>query len=137
VLVKRFRPILSVLLALLVLVSGTSFMVGVHHCNGHVASVALFSKADPCPMETQLPPCHKAVKNTCCSDERIVHESDDLKPTVAHIHVASAPLIAELVSPVVIATLVPVAPTIQLRPADFSPPLALPDLNIGLSKFQI
>jgi hypothetical protein len=126
-----------VLLALLVLVSGTSFMVGVHHCDGHIAGVALFSQADPCPMEQQLPPCHKAVKNTCCSDERIVHESDDLKPAVAHIHVAPAPLVAELASPVVIATLIPDAPTIQLRPANFSPPLTSPDINIGLSKFQI
>lgn len=124
-------------LALLVLVSGTSFMVGVHHCNGHIASVALFSKADPCPMEQQLPPCHKAMKKSCCSDERIVHESEDFKPSAVPIHVATAPLIAELASPVVIATLIPDAQTIQLRPADFSPPLPSPDINIGLSKFQI
>jgi len=135
--VKRFRPIFSVLLAVLVLVSGTSFMVGVHHCNGHIASVALFSNADPCPMEQQLPPCHKAAKKSCCSDERIVHQSEDFKPAVAHIHVAPAPLIAELASPVVIATLIPDAPTISVRAIDFSPPLFSPDIIIGLSKFQI
>jgi len=87
-------------------------------------------------MEQQLPPCHKAMKS-CCSDEQIVHESEDFKPTVAHIHVAPAPVIAELASPVVIACLIPNAPTIRLRPADFSPPLPSPDINIGLSEFQI
>ena len=134
---KRLRPVLSVMLSLLVLVSGTSFIVGVHHCNGHVASVALFTKATPCPMEQKAPPpCHQS-KKSCCSDERIVHDSDDLKPTTSAIHVLATPLVAELASPIVIATLIPSSWVLQVPPIDSSPPLPLPDIQIAQSKFQI
>ena len=133
---KLLRPICSVLLALLVLVSSTSFMVGVHHCNGTVASVALFSKATPCAMEQQMPPCHKAMK-PCCSDESIVHKSEDFKPTVTHIHIADAPLLAELASPIVISELIPAGPTMDTPSSDGSPPLPPTDIHVVIGKFQI
>lgn len=133
---NRLRPILSLMLALLVLISGTSFMVGVHHCNGDVADVALFTKADPCPMEQKLPPCHKPVK-PCCTDDNIVHAGQDLKQSTAHVHVAATPLIAELASPVVLAVLIPDVVTISSTPVDFSPPLLSDDIQVAIRKFQI
>ncbi|MEJ1241713.1 hypothetical protein WBG78_26450 [Chryseolinea sp. T2] len=133
---KRLRPIVTLMLAVLVLISGTSFIVGVHRCGGHVASVALFSKAEPCGMEMQMPPCHKPVK-PCCSDESVVHDGDDFKPASVNIHVAPSPLIAELASPVVISILVPELPAIQFPHIDSSPPTAAPDINLVMGKFQI
>ena len=133
---KRLRPIVTLMLAVLVLISGTSFIVGVHRCNGHVASVALFAKAEPCGMEKQMPPCHKPVK-PCCSDESVVHDSDDFKPATLHIHVASSPLIADLASPVIISILVPGSIAIQYRRIDSSPPPATADINLVMGKFQI
>lgn len=132
---KRLRPIFSVLLALLVLISGTSFMVGVHHCGGHVASVALFTKAEPCPMETRVPPCHKPMKS-CCSDESIVHDSEDFKPAAGSIQLAPAAIVAAFASPVVIATLIPETITIDHPAIDTSPP-SPPDINVVTGKFQI
>jgi hypothetical protein len=135
---KRLRPVLSIMLSLLVLISGTSFIVGVHHCNGRVASVALFTLATPCAMEqkTPPPPCHQG-KKSCCSDERIVHNSDDLKPATSAIHVLPAPLVAELASPIVIATLMPSQRVLEEPLIAASPPLPLPDIQIAQSKFQI
>jgi hypothetical protein len=134
---KRLRPILSLMLAVLVMISGTSFIVGVHTCGGQVASVALFTKATPCPMEqkTPPPPCHKPSKS-CCSDERIVHQKEDFKFAASNIHIAPAPLIAELASPVIISTLIPEITAYQSPVVDSSPP-PLPDIQIAQSKFQI
>jgi hypothetical protein len=134
---KRLRPILSLMLAVLVMISGTSFMVGVHTCGGQVASVALFTKATPCPMEqkTPPPPCHKATKS-CCSDERIVHQKEDFKLATAHIHIAPAHFIAELASPVIISILIPETTAYQSPVAESSPP-PLPDIQIAQGKLQI
>ena len=43
---KPIRFISAVLLAIVVLVSSTSFMVGMHICMGEVQNIALFGKAD-------------------------------------------------------------------------------------------
>ena len=134
--VKLLHAVLTAALALLVLLSGTSFMIGVHHCGDRIESIALFSKADQCPKEQTLPPCHKAAKS-CCSDERIVHESQDIKPSAANFHLSPAPVIAELVSPVVIASLIPKASMFHILSPDFSPPLPVPDINVAIGKFQI
>ena len=134
---NRLRPVLSLMLAVLVLCASTSFIVGVHHCGGHIASVAMFTEAEPCPMEQQAPPCHKPTKSSCCSDERIVHESEDFKPASTTLHVAITPLIAELASPVVVALLIPEVPTAQLLPDASPPPLPSPDYQVVLSQFLI
>ncbi len=132
---KMFRSIVSVVLILLVLISGTSFMVGVHHCNGRVHDVSLLSDADECPMETKLPPCHKP-KNPCCTNERIIHEADDfnssITPSLEH-----APLVAELAPPVVIASIIPDHATTFNTFDAYSPPDSPDDLNVVLSVFRI
>ena len=48
---KAVKTIFVFALALLVLVSSTSFMVGIHFCSGEVADMALFTEAEPCAME--------------------------------------------------------------------------------------
>ena len=135
---KRLRPIFSVMLALLVLISSTSFIVGVHRCGGEVASVALLTKATPCAMEQKAPPprCHQP-KKSCCTDERIVHEKEDFKLATSHIHIVPAPLIAALASPVVISLLIPESTTPDAPVIDSSPPYLLPDIQIVQSKLQI
>src|SRR5688572_20623693 len=76
---KLFRTISSILLAMLVLLSSTSFIVGMHICMGEVQNVAIFEKAEGCAMEKQLPPCHRHAKAPCCEDELVVHNGDELK----------------------------------------------------------
>src|SRR5688572_20207148 len=99
---KLIRTISSILLALLVLMSSTSFMVGVHFCMGEVQSVALFSKADGCEEEKKLPPCHRHQSAPCCEDEAVVHSGDDFKTSASGVLLDAISSVAIEKSPVVI-----------------------------------
>ncbi len=82
---KLLKSIVSSVLALLVLVSSSSFMVNMHFCGGHVQSVSLIKEATPCPMEVQLPPCHKKMavkKSGCCEDKQVAFEGKDFNTLV-------------------------------------------------------
>lgn len=106
---KFLKPIVSFALALLVLVSSSSFMVNMHFCGGHVQSVSLIEDAAPCPMEVQLPPCHKKMavkKSGCCEDKQVAFEGKDFNTQVQDfsplsiqaIHwVATVPMIMEVI----------------------------------------
>ena len=82
---KLIKSIVSSMLALLVLVSSSSFMVNMHFCGGHVQSVSLIEEASSCPTEVQLPPCHKkmaAKKSGCCQDKHVAFEGKDFNTQV-------------------------------------------------------
>ena len=73
------------MLALLVLVSSSSFMVNMHFCGGHVQSVSLIEEAAPCPMEVQLPTCHSKMavkKSGCCEDKHVAFEGKDFNTQI-------------------------------------------------------
>lgn len=74
---------MSVFFACLVLVSSTSFMVGIHHCGGHLKNIALFSKAEACEMEQQVPACHRINNTSCCDDLAVIHDNEDFSGPVA------------------------------------------------------
>ena len=96
------------MLALLVLVSSSSFMVNMHFCGGHVQSVSLIEEATQCPMEV-LPPCHKKMavkKSGCCENKHVAFEGKDFNKQVQDfsslnlqaIHcVVSLPMIMEVI----------------------------------------
>ena len=84
---KLFRSISVVLFAILVLVSSSSVMVGMHICKGDVKNIALFEKAESCQKEKALPPCHKHMKPACCEDETVYHEGTDFKGSIQHLHI--------------------------------------------------
>lgn len=70
-------------MALLVLLSTTSFMVDKHYCGDMLVDVSLFTHAKNCGMEVQKPSgsseC-EITKKSCCSDETIIiNGSDELK----------------------------------------------------------
>lgn len=106
---KLLKSIVSSLLALLVLVSSSSFMVNMHFCGGHVQSVSLIEKATPCPMEVQLPPCHKKMavkKSGCCEDKQVAFEGKDFNTQIQYFSmltwqsinwVATLPVIMEVI----------------------------------------
>jgi hypothetical protein len=82
---KFLKSIVSSILALMVLVSSSSFMVNMHFCGGHVQSVSLIEEADACPMEVQLPPCHKKMaikKSGCCEDKQVTFEGKDFNTQI-------------------------------------------------------
>ncbi|HYE56329.1 MAG TPA: hypothetical protein VD816_05105 [Ohtaekwangia sp.] len=134
---KAFRTISAAILALLVLVSSTSFMIGVHFCKGEVKNVALFTKAEGCEKEKSLPPCHRHTKAPCCEDEMVIHEGDDFKAGSADIHIV-APVPADIASPMVlISEIIPSAPIARIQYLPYDPPLRSGDLTISYQVFLI
>jgi hypothetical protein len=105
---KFIKSIVSSMLAMLVLVSSSSFMVNMHFCGGHVQSVSLIEEAAQCPMEV-LPPCHKKMavkKSGCCQDKHVTFEGKDFNTQVQDFSmltwqainwVATLPMIMEVI----------------------------------------
>ena len=134
---KATRTISAVLLALLVLVSSTSFMVGLHFCMGEVQKVALLGKAGECEKQKSLPPCHKHMKPECCDDETFFHDGDDFKASLKHIHIVT-PEPMDIERPVVlIAEVISNAEISRTQYYNYDPPLRSSDLTVSLQVFII
>jgi hypothetical protein len=133
---KLIRTISALLLAMLVLVSSTSFMVGIHICMGEVQDIALFSKSEGCAMEKHLPPCHRHLSKPCCEDDAVVHDGDELKSSFEQFSF-NPPLPVTLHATVhFIADIVPQANFDKIR--DFyDPPLPTCDRIAKLQVFLI
>ncbi len=99
---KTLRSLSIALLALLVLVSSTSFVVSVHYCMGEVKDVAFFSKAESCQQASM---CHAAPR--CCGDESFIHDSNDFKPATSKISVPDVAFIFIQQPSVLLAEVVP------------------------------
>ncbi|HKZ38930.1 MAG TPA: hypothetical protein VJ184_14810 [Chryseolinea sp.] len=134
---KVFRTIAAILLALLVLVSSTNFIIGVHICMGDVQNIALFTKAEGCEMEQNLPPCHRHLKAPCCEDETVIHEADDIKADIAHILIDGPSPIDADHNLVFISEIIPSAPLSRIQYYNYDPPLRSWDLTIEHQVFLI
>lgn len=127
---KIIKAISSVLLAMLVLVSSTSFMVGMHLCRGEVQNIALFKKADACEQEQKLPPCHAHKTAPCCEDEAVIHNANDFKITSAGFHITT-PTPVDIEQPhIVISLIIPDVADESPRYFDYDPPLPSHDLTV-------
>ena len=134
---KAIRSISAVLLAILVLVSSTSFMVGFHFCQGEVQHIAIFTRAEKCQKEQPVPPCHQRLKTSCCADKTFYHESDDFKASAAHTKiVAPAPIDLEQ-SLVVISEVIPSSPRSVVHNNPYDPPLRSCNLTVEHRVFLI
>jgi hypothetical protein len=134
---KAVRSISAVILAIIVLVSSTSFMVGMHICGGEVQNIALFGKADSCQKEKALPACHKHMKPACCEDEFVYHEGTDFKGSIEHIHIV-APAPMDIEQPVVlISEVIPASPISRIQYYNYDPPLRSCDLTVEHQVFLI
>ncbi len=131
----KVRSILSFALAALVLISSTNFIVGMHFCRGKIKNLALFSKADGCDNEKQLPPCHRHETPSCCQDEIVIHEGQDFKNSITEFNFFS-PLITCLAPPVLISELL----NNQSEKGGYTyydPPIRTLDLNVIHEVFLI
>ena len=131
---KRYRSILAFGFAALVLISGSSFMVGLHFCGGKVKNIALFTQAEGCEME-KLPPCHRHRTKSCCEDKTVIHEGQDFKNPATEI---------TFYSPVteVVAVAIPLGEIVHAQAKKsgyeyYDPPLPTRDLTISLQIFLI
>ena len=134
---KVLRTISAVVLAILVLVSSTSFTIGMHLCMGEVQNIALFSKADSCEKELSLPPCHRHTKAACCDDETVINDADDFKASAAHYHVAVPSPIDIEQTLVLISEIFPTAPLSGVKYYKYNPPLRSCDLTVEHQVFLI
>lgn len=136
---KLLHSILSIVLAFLVLLSSTNFMVGIHYCGGRVQNVAIFTPADKCGMEKSLPPCHrKMMANThCCDDEQVIHKADDQKISSAKIQLAIPVAIVANSMEVIISEIIPSQPSTRTQFYKYDPPLRSCDLALEHQVFLI
>ena len=126
---KLLKTILTVALASLVLVSASSFRIGIHLCAGEIQQVSLFEKAGVCDRQA-LPPCHKPLRS-CCEDETIVHHADDIKPSVTHLHFVGPELVDVPFAAALIAEIVPSQPLSRNRYVRYEPPLRWEDITVA------
>ncbi len=134
---KAVKSIAAIVLALLVLVASTSFMIGMHFCMGEVQNIALFTKADGCEKEQSLPPCHLDQKAPCCADETVIHYGDDFKASITHFHVV-APAAIHIEQPLtLISEVIPSAPFSRTHYYNYNPPLRSWDLTVQHQVFLI
>lgn len=134
---KALRSISAVVLAILVMVSSTNFMVGMHFCMGEVQNIAFLSKADGCEKEKSLPPCHRHEKAPCCEDETVIHKGDDLKSSIAQIQILAPAHIDLEVPLILIAEVIPSAVVSRIQYYNYDPPLRSWDLTVEHQVFLI
>ncbi len=75
-----FQKIVAVFLSAIVLLTTSSFTVGMHFCGDHLVDVALFQKAKTCGME--ITPDNqdfdaKIEQKSCCKDKQILLEGEN------------------------------------------------------------
>ncbi|MEL6918108.1 MAG: hypothetical protein AAFO99_10315 [Bacteroidota bacterium] len=70
-----FLRIVSVVMALLVLASTTSWSVEKHYCMGHMIDMAWFGEADSCGMDMAM--TGEIAEKSCCTDEVVVMDGQD------------------------------------------------------------
>ena len=134
---KFFRFISGILLANLILVSSTSFMIGVHRCGGHVMNIALFDKAPGCEMSQNLPICHLHMKVACCEDQTIIHKGESLKISLSQVHFHAPTSLSVVHPPVFISEVFPDNLLAQLKYSHYDPPPRSADLIINYQVFLI
>ncbi len=74
-----FHKIMSLSMAIVVLLSTTSFTINMHYCGDTLMDTAVFHKAETCGMEMENPSSKdcSVTKKNCCSDEQIVIDGQD------------------------------------------------------------
>jgi hypothetical protein len=133
----KYRPILSLAAAILVLLSSSSFMVGLHICGDRIQDIALFKRANVCEMEKEIPPCHRQEPKSCCDDEVIVHEAESFKVSSTEISVASIPVMEMVLPDVIISDIIPSSPELRFSLSGYDPPLRVDDITVSFRVFLI
>ena len=134
---KLFRIISTIAFCLLVLISASSFMVGIHVCSGNVQDVALFSKANSCANEKKMPPCHKHESKPCCEDQTVIHEGQDIKSDLSKTQLSAIPALDMAQPLVLIAAIIPATDFERTKFFNYDPPLRSFDITVAIQVFLI
>jgi hypothetical protein len=138
---KFLKSIVSSMLALLVLVSSSSFTVNMHFCGGNVQSVSLIEDADACPMEIQQPPCHKKMaikKSGCCEDKHVAFEGKDFNTQIQDFSMLTGQAINWVATLLVIMEVIQVNEAITFsNNTPYKPPIVERDIPVLVQSFLI
>jgi hypothetical protein len=135
---KILRPISALLLALLVLMSSTSFLVGMHFCKGEVKSISIFILAEKCMKhERPVPPCHKHMQANCCQDRVVLHDGDDFKNSFTKFEITAGSDFQIVMPLVLISEVIPSSHTALKFSPGYDPPQSHSDHTIALQVFRI
>ena len=132
------RQISAAALSILILVSGSSFMGGIHFCAGNVKSISFFEPPDKCPMEKQMPKCPLHKSAACCQDATIIHEGQDVSQVVPHLEGADVSIFTADQFFVIVSEIVPTNPLrTGFQHYYYPPPSRASDITIELHAFLI
>lgn len=134
---KFFKTISVFVLAFLVLMSSSSFMVGIHWCEGNIQNVALLSEAEGCEMEKKLPPCHQDRSAPCCEDDTILHQGEGFKAPISQITLSVLPALDLELPQIVVSEIIPSITFLQPDYYNYDPPLRSYDLTVSYRVFLI
>ena len=137
-----FTRAAHIILAVLLFISSTGFVVNKHYCQGELKNMALFLKAESCHQDKAMKGCpmHSSgekEKKGCCDDEtEYVKASDE--------QVASSFQIDLQVTPVLLAAIfvvfnieLPALDSNTLHYLTYKPPIVLNDLSVLLQVFRL
>ena len=129
---RLILKIVAPLLAIVVLMAGTSFSLQLHFCGDHLMAYSFVQESVSCQMEfpssTGAACSLLKVKKSCCSDKQIVSDGqDEVKPNYDSftLDVASALPVLEFGYDIFI----PIADTDRPTFREYSPPEPLRDLH--------
>lgn len=141
---RIFRSIVSLSLAILVLVSSTSFTVGLHVCRGHVKDIAVMQDARPCAMELMAAElgladddCGMSAKMGCCENRTLAFDGNDYQyktPTKVTLPDATA---TPALSPCPTAFAFPEGARAYTSFVSYKPPLLHRDVTVLVQRFLI
>lgn len=134
---KVVRTILVTFYCLMILLSSSSFMIGIHFCSGQVQDVALFTEAQRCVNDNKIPPCNMHESKPCCEDEAVVHKGDDLKVLQSDINLITLEGVDIEQPPVFISEIIPSAPLSRIQYHNYDPPPRSCDFRVEQQVFLI
>ena len=127
-----FQKISAILMAIVVVFSTMSFTISEHYCGDHLVDSALFSKAESCGMEMDIPAPTKDCsikKDNCCSDVVKQFEGQsDLKITSTDINFEQQLFVASFIYSYV--NLFEGLENNIIPFKDYSPPLIVTDIQV-------
>ena len=129
---QTFQKISAILMAFVVLFSTMSFSISEHYCGDYLVDSALFSKAESCGMEMDIPTPTKdcsVQKDNCCSDVvKQIEGQSDLKITSTDITFEQQVFIASFIYSYV--NLFEGLENNIIPFKDYSPPLIVTDIQV-------
>ena len=131
-----------IILALLLFISSTGFVVNKHYCQGELKNMALFRKAESCHQDKAMKSCpmHSSgekEKKGCCDDEsEYVKANDEQLAPSFEINLPNIPVLWAAIF-VAFHIGLPALDSNTLHYLTYKPPIVLNDISVLLQVFRL